>query len=97
MLYFKLTTAIALLLCLAPMPYSYYVLVRIATIITFGILTYEYDKRGQEKMTWICIIVVLFFQPFIMIPFGRLLWNFINIASAIIICLNLWNIKKNEE
>jgi hypothetical protein len=39
----QLGLAAALLLCLAPMPYGYYQLVRIVAMIAFAIMAYQYS------------------------------------------------------
>lgn len=97
MTYFKLITVIALLLCLAPMPYGYYMLVRIATMIAFGMMAYSYAKGRKEGMAWICIAVILLFQPFLKIPLGRVLWNYVDVVAAIFICCNLWANQKSKK
>lgn len=60
MTYFKLITVIALLLCLAPMPYGYYMLVRIATMIAFGMMAYSYAK--EEKREWLGFVLQSFYS-----------------------------------
>ena len=97
MTYFKLITVIALLLCLAPMPYGYYMLVRIATMIAFGMMAYSYAKGRKEGMAWICIAVIFLFQPFMNIPLVRVLWNYVDVVAAIFICCNLWANQKSKK
>ena len=41
----KLPLAALLLLCLAPMPYGYYQLVRIVAMIAFAIIAYQYYEK----------------------------------------------------
>lgn len=77
--------AIALLLCLAPMPYGYYVLVRYGSAIVFGIMAYQYylEKKENLALTWGTLAVL--FQPLIKIPLGRTVWNIVDVIVAIIL------------
>lgn len=90
--------ALALLLCLAPMPYGYYVLVRYGSAVVFGIMTYQYylEKKENLALTWGALAVL--FQPLIKIPLGRTVWNIVDVIAAIIlffIILRTHSKKKN--
>ena len=90
--------AIALLVCLAPMPYGYYVLIRYRCAIVFGIMAYQYylEKKENLALTWGALAVL--FQPLIKIPLGRTMWNIVDIIVAIalfIIILRTHNNKKD--
>ena len=39
--------AVALLVCLMPMPYGYYILVRYISTIVFGVMAYDYFHKKQ--------------------------------------------------
>lgn len=39
---------IALVLCLAPMPYGYYILVRYFAMIIFGLMAYQYYQEKKK-------------------------------------------------
>ena len=47
--------AVALLICLFPMPYGYYTLVRFVSMILFGCMAYSFYK--EEKIP-LCILFV---------------------------------------
>lgn len=81
--------AIALLLCLFPMPYGYYTLVRFISMVIFGCMAYVFYK--EEKMPF-CIIagsLALLFQPFVKVVLGRAMWNIVDVIVAIALLL-LW-------
>ena len=83
--------AIALVLCLFPMPYGYYTLVRFASMIIFGCMAYGFYK---EKKMPLCIIagsLALLFQPFVKIVLGRAMWNIVDVIVAIGLVI-LWYI-----
>lgn len=79
--------AIALLLCLAPMPYGYYILVRYGSAIIFGIMAYQYylNKKENLALTWGALAVL--FQPLIKIHLGRTIWNIVDFIVAIVLFL----------
>ena len=91
MKYVPLYLAAVLLLCLAPMPYGYYTLVRILATVVFCIYAYKCYVAKKEGMTWVFVTLVLLFQPFAKIALGRVIWNVIDVIVAIgLIALFFW-------
>jgi hypothetical protein len=78
-----------LLLCLAPMPYSFYQLFRFVAMILFGILAYRYWVENNKPIAVTFGALVLLFQPFAKISLGREMWNIVDIVVAIGLIL-LW-------
>ena len=89
-----LILAIALLICLAPMPYGYYMLIRYATTILFGIMIYDYFQNRKKGLYVTCLALALLFQPILKIPFGREVWNLIDVIVAIFL---LWLFFRKKE
>ena len=88
--YVYIVTAILLLCCIFPMPYGYYTLVRLVSTTVFGWLAYRHYKAGgNELFVIICVGIALLFQPFVKIPLGRGLWNFVDVVVAIFL-LYIW-------
>ena len=85
----KLILAIALLLCLAPMPYGYYMLVRFFAMIVFGLMAYRYYQEKKENLMIAFGALVVLFQPIIKIPLGRVIWNVVDIAVAVVLVIFL--------
>ena len=82
--------AIALMLCLFPMPYGYYTLIRFASMIVFGCIAYNFYK---EKKMVLCIVagsLAILFQPFFKIALGRTMWNIVDVIVAIFLVI-LWH------
>lgn len=98
MKWLKIILAIALLLCLAPMPYGYYMVIRFAVMIAFAIMAYNYAKEQQIALCIVSIAIIIAFQPVVKIPFGRTVWNILDtvIAICLIITLLLDNKKIKE-
>ena len=97
MKYLPLYLAAVLLLCLAPMPYGYFQLVRLFSTIAFGLMAFRYYKDGKEKLAYTFGTLVLLFQPLYKISLGRTVWNVIDVIVAIgLIILFFWERKRGE-
>ena len=78
-----LLLAAMLLLCLTPMPYGYYSLVRFSAMIGFGMIAYNYYQAKNEELAWTFGALALLFQPFIKIALGRLIWNVVDVVVGV--------------
>lgn len=85
----KLFLAMALLVCLAPMPYGYYILVRIVAAILFVIFAGQYYAAKKEELAITFGILAFLFQPLIKISLGREIWNMVDVVIAILLLI-LW-------
>ena len=83
MKYLGLFLTILLLLCLAPMPYGYFTLVRFIAMVGFGYMAFQYFKQRKEVLTWTFVTLALLFQPFTKIGLGRTVWNVVDVVVAI--------------
>lgn len=91
----KLLFAIALLICLVPMPYGYYILIRIVAAILFIIFASQYYEAKKEELAITFGILAFLFQPLIKIPLGREIWNMVDVAVAILLLI-LWYKERND-
>mgnify|MGYP000089846710 FL=1 len=87
----KLILAILLFLCLLKMPYGYYQMVRVLSMVGFGILALSVK---EDKERWIYIVLCLLFQPFIKVALGRVLWNVVDVVVAIGLLISIKSDKK---
>ncbi len=78
----KITLAILLLLCLSPMPYGFYNLVRIIVIIIMTIFAYSYYKKNKIELCITFVGLVVLFQPIVKIPLEKEIWNIVDILVA---------------
>ena len=84
MKYLYLILAVFLLLCLAPMPYGFYQLIRFVAkdskplAVTFGALA-------------------LLFQPFLKIVLGRVMWNIVDVLVALGLIMLFFYERKSEK
>ena len=77
----KIIIAVALLLCLLPLPYGYYELVRLGGMVCFAVLAYRSYQQKREGWTVAYAALALLFQPFFKIALGRDVWNVVDIKS----------------
>ena len=74
--------AIALILCLFPLPYGFYTLIRFAVAFVTGCWAYQFYKANKKPLAIIAGAVAVLFQPLIKIVLDRMTWNVIDIALA---------------
>lgn len=75
--------SLLLLLCLAPMQYGYYQLVRFVAMVVFGVMAYKYYEEKKNVLAITFGALALLFQPFIKVALGRTMWNVVDVAVAI--------------
>lgn len=93
---FGLVLALLLLLCLLPMPYGYYTLVRFAAAVVF--VCYAAAFHRADKTAW-CVAasaLALLFQPFVMVRLGREVWQAVDVVVAAGL-VTLWLLNKKRK
>ena len=88
--------AALLLLCLAPMPYGYYMLVRWAAMVVFAVTAFNYYAENKKELAVTFGALALLFQPFIKIALGRTIWNIVDVAVAILLLVLIFTENKKE-
>lgn len=81
----SLVLVIALLLCLCPMPYGFYTVIRLATAIIACCWAYQFYEAKKTPLAIIAGAIAILFQPLIKIVLDRTTWNIIDILLAIAI------------
>ena len=71
--------ALTLLICLLPLPYGYYTLVRFAAMIVFGCMAFNFYREGKLPL----------FQPIFKVALGRAMWNAVDVLVAVALIV-LW-------
>ena len=80
-----LILAALMLICLAPMPYGYYMFVRFVAMVVFGVIAYQYYMKQKTVAMWVFIVLALLFQPLYKIALGRIVWNVVDVLVAILL------------
>lgn len=91
-----LILAALLLLCLAPMPYGYFQLVRFVAMVAFSVMAYQYYMRQKTVATVIFVVLALLLQPIYKIALGRATWNVIDVLVAALL-VGLFILEKRLE
>lgn len=92
----KILLAMALVVCLLPMPYGYYTLIRFVSMAVFAYLAYNYYDKSQKAtpLVFIFCSLAILFQPFIKIALGRVVWNVVDVVVAIFL-ISLYVVEKH--
>ena len=91
-----LILAVLMLLCLAPMPYGYFQLVRFVAMVVFGLMAYQYYCRNKSIAATVFGVLALLFQPIYKIALGRATWNVIDVVVAALL-IGLYVLEKRLE
>ena len=93
--YLKIVLAALLLLCLADMPYGFYILTRYIATVTFVYMAYSYYQKNKNELAFAAGALAILFQPFIKFALGKFVWNVVDVVIAIaLIILVLTESKK---
>jgi hypothetical protein len=92
----KITISIALLLCLLPLPYGYYALVRWGAMVVFSVLAYDCYKQKEEEWMVVYGALAILFQPFFKITLGRGMWNLVDMVVVGLLLWTLWRDKNKR-
>lgn len=96
--YLRPILIVMLLLCLAPMPYGYYEIVRVVAMVIFGAMAYGYHEARKDGLMVTFGVLAVLFQPFFKIVLGRTMWNIVDVAvAALLIVIMLKERKEKEE
>lgn len=79
----KVVLAIMLFLCLAPMPYGYFMLVRVVATTLFCYFAYCEFREERDGLGILYIGLIILFQPFEKIALGSPLWNAVDVIVGI--------------
>lgn len=96
MKYLNFILATFMLLCLAPMPYGYYTLVRFVAMIAFGVFAYTYYQKEEKALAVTFGALAVLFQPLIKIALGRTMWNIVDVAVAILLIVCFFQQKSKQ-
>lgn len=81
----QLACAGILLICVFPMPYGYFTIVRVATTIVSAYLAYNYYTNNKKELAITFAIIAVLFQPFIKFALGREIWLVVDIIVSILL------------
>ena len=89
--------ALLLLLCLVPMPYGYFMIVRLLAMVFFAYFAYRFFTAEKESLAIVFVSLALLFQPFLKIALGRQMWNVVDVVvAAFLIVLSVIGYSKKQ-
>lgn len=74
-----------LLLCLFPMPYGYYTLVRFVSMVVFAVMAFVYFSEENKTLGVVFSALALLFQPLVKISLGKGVWNVVDVLVAVLL------------
>jgi len=91
-----LILAALMLLCLAPMPYGYFQLVRFVAMVAFGFMAYRYYVADKAIAATVFGVLALLFQPIYKIALGRTVWNVVDVVVAVLL-ITMFVMERRQE
>lgn len=86
-----------LVVCLAPMPYGFYTLVRFVAMAAFGWLAFDYFRGGRSGLGFGFAALALLFQPLVKVSLGRTMWHWVDVVVALaLVALAVWEWRLSE-
>lgn len=86
----KIILGILLLLCVFPMPYGFFQLVRFVSMVGFSYLAFQAYKGKNELMVFTFAGLALLFQPFLKIALGREIWLILDLLIGFWLLFSVW-------
>jgi len=80
-------TASLLVVGALPMPYGYYMLLRIAATLVFTWSAFIAYERSYKWLPWVYAILAILFNPIMPVYFQKELWVIIDILAAALLFL----------
>lgn len=75
-------TVAMMLMALLPMPYGYYQLLRLVTVVTAGWTSAYFWQNSRQFPALLTGCIALLFNPVIPVSFSRETWSVLNMAAA---------------
>lgn len=88
-------SAAMLFLGAAPLPYGYYMLLRLVACGVFAYAAFIAYERKNKTLPWVLGLMALIFNPIIKIHFPKEVWAFVDVAAAILLLATAKEVKTN--
>ncbi len=85
-----------LVMCIFPLPYGFYTIVRLATTILAICWAVKFYEQEKNTYAIIAAAVAVLFQPLIMIKLDRFTWNLVDITLSIILLFLVFKIDRTN-
>ena len=79
----SIVIACFLLICILPLPYGFYIIIRLAMSILAGCWAYHFYSQKKIALALTSLGILILFQPIVKITMDRLSWNILDIIIAV--------------
>lgn len=86
-----------LLLGVLPLPYGYYMLLRLIAFGAFAWAAYVTFEKNEVVLPWVFIILALIFNPIMQIHFPKGIWTIIDFCSGLFLVLIKGKIQEEDD
>lgn len=93
----SLILALTLILCLYPMPYGFYTIVRLAAAVIGVCWSVKFYNELSISKAIVAGAIAVLFQPLIKITLDRLTWNIVDIVVAVMIAIVVFSNQKKSQ
>lgn len=88
-------SAAMLLVGAAPLPYRYYMLLRLVACGVFAFAAFIAFDRKSKALPWVYGFMALVFNPLIKIHFPKEIWAVVDVASGVLLLATAKKVKTN--
>jgi hypothetical protein len=86
-------SAVMLFVGAAPLPYGYYMLLRLVAFGVFAFAAFIAFDRKNKSLPWVYVFIALVFNPIIKIHFPKEIWAVIDVASGVLLLATAKTVK----
>ena len=90
-------SAVMLLLALAPLPYGYYILLRLVVCVAFAWTAFDFSQEGRAPVAAVFVVGALLFNPIIPVHLNRELWAVLDVAAAALAGWGVWSARATNQ
>jgi len=87
--------AAMLLVGAVPLPYGYYMLLRLVACGVFAFAAFVSFDRKHKTLPWVFGLLALLFNPIIKVHLPKDAWAFVDVAAAILLLATAKAVKSN--
>jgi hypothetical protein len=86
-----------LFLGVAPLPYGYYMLLRLVACGVFAYAAFLAFERKHNELPWVYILLAVVFNPIVKIYLPKAVWVFADICAGILLLATAKAVRTNAE
>lgn len=88
--------ALMVIVALAPLPYGYYVLLRLIVAVSAGLIAYHQFQMDEKLSLWVIAMgfLAVLYNPVVPIHFSKDIWIGINLATATIYAAHFFAVRR---